>query len=416
MNILLNRRVTISMLFIALTLLGYVSYKQLPVELLPNAELPVLFVSVQSQQEMDPAYVETEVIIPIEGAISTVGGVDKIRSEVNRRQSSIQVDFKADVHFKTTYLRLEEKMKELSSSLPKGFTVQVQKVDLAMIANRFMTLQVRGSGGVDRVRNVVEEEIRRDLEHIDGVAAVDVYGGQERAIEIRLHKEACEALNLTASKIGELLNRQTQEKMFAGNVTEADSRYFVHVHSAYTQVSELEHLVVAEGPVFLKDVSTVSFDLKEETSFSRVNGKDAISVALVNEARTNLIDLSHRTREVIDRLNERLQGQEVEIVIESDTAETMEKNIDQIIRLALIGGLLAILVLWFFLKNIRLVFFIALSIPLSVYTAFNFFYAAGISINSLTLVGMALAIGMLLDNSVVVLENVYRPSAAYSDS
>ena len=218
MNILLNRRVTISMLFIALTLLGYVSYKQLPVELLPNAELPVLFVSVQSQQEMDPAYVETEVIIPIEGAISTVGGVDKIRSEINRRQSSIQVDFKADINFKTTYLRLEEKMKEVSSSLPKGFTVQVQKVDLAMMANRFMTLQVRGSGGVDRVRNVVEEEVRRDLEHIDGVAAVDVYGGQERTIEIRLHKEVCEALNLTASKIGELLNRQTQEKMFAENV------------------------------------------------------------------------------------------------------------------------------------------------------------------------------------------------------
>ena len=79
-----------------------------------------------------------------------------------------------------------------------------------------------------------------------------MYGGQERTIEIRLHKEVCEALNLTASKIGELLNRQTQKKMFAGNVTEADSRYFVHVHSAYTQVSELEYLVVAESPMFLK--------------------------------------------------------------------------------------------------------------------------------------------------------------------
>ena len=118
------------MLFIALTLLGYVSYKQLPVELLLNAELPVLFVSVQSQQEMDLVYVEIEVIIPIEGAISIVGGVDKIRSEINRRQSSIQVDFKADINFKTTYLRFEEKMKEVSSSLPKGFIVQVQKVEI----------------------------------------------------------------------------------------------------------------------------------------------------------------------------------------------------------------------------------------------------------------------------------------------
>lgn len=398
------------MLFIALTLLGYVSYKQLPVELLPNAELPVLFVSVTSQQEMDPAYVESEVIIPLEGAVSAIGGVDKIQSEINSRQSSIRIDFKSHVNFKATSLKLEEKMKEVTSSLPDGFTVRVQKVDVAMMANNFMTLQVRGSGGVDRVRNVVDERITSELENIDGVAAVNVYGGREKAIEIRLDKEACKALNLTTSRIAGLLNSNTQEKVFAGNVMDAHHQFFVHVSSSYTKVSDLENIVVAPGPVLLKDVATIFFDLKEETSFSRVNGKEAISVSLVNDAQTNLIDLSHRTIEVIDRLNERLESLDVEVVIDSNTAETMENNINQIINLALVGGLLAIIVLWFFLKNVRLVFFIALSIPISVYTAFNFFYAAGISINSLTLVGMALAVGMLLDNSVVVLENIYRLS------
>ncbi len=402
------------MLFIALTLLGYVSYKQLPVELLPNAELPMLFVSVNSQQEMDPSYVESEVIIPLEGAISSIGGVDKIQSEISTRQSSIRIDFKSNVNFKATSLKLEEKMKEVSASLPDGFVVRVQKVDVAMMNNNFMTLQVRGSGGVDRVRNVVDEKITSELENIDGVAAVNVYGGREKAIEIRLDKEACKALNLTTSRISGLLSSNTQEKMFVGSVKESDSQYFVHVNSSYTKVSDLENLVVAPGPVLLKDIATVFFDLKEETSFSRVNGKEAISISLVNDAQVNLIDLSHRTTEVIDRLNERLESLDVEVVIDSNTAEIMENNINQIIDLALVGGLLAILVLWFFLKNIRLVFFIALSIPISVYTAFNFFYAAGISINSLTLVGMALAVGMLLDNSVVVLENIYRLSGAGS--
>ena len=158
----------------------------------------------------------------------------------------------------------------------------------------------------------------------------------------------------------------------------------------------------------LKDVATVFFDLKEETSYSRVNGKDAVSVALMNDSQANLIDLSHRALEAIDRLNEKLAYLDVEVVVQENTAETMENNINQIINLALVGGLLAILILWLFLKNLRLVFFIALSIPISVYAAFNFFYAFGITINSLTLVGMALAIGMLLDNSVVVLENIYR--------
>ena len=398
------------MLFIALSLLGYVSYKQLPVELLPNAELPMLFVQVSSQQDMDPQYVESEVIIPLEGAISSIGGVDKIQSNIDSRQSNIQVDFKNTVNFKITSLRLQEKVNELAATFPEGFTVQLQKVDVSQLANNFMVLQVRGSGGIDRVRNIVDKEIRSDLENIDGVASVNVYGGREKAIEIRLNPEACRALDLTPSKISSLLTQNTQDKAFVGFVDEPDSKYFIHVNSLYTAVSDLENIVVAPGPVLLKDVGTVFFDLKEETSFSRVNGKDAVSVALTNDSQANLIDLSHRATEAIDKLNKKLEYLDVEVVVQENTAETMENNIDQIINLALIGGLLAVLILWLFLKNLRLVFFIALSIPISVYTAFNFFYAFGITINSLTLVGMALAIGMLLDNSVVVLENIYRLS------
>lgn len=398
------------MLFIALSLLGYVSYKQLPVELLPNAELPMLFVQVSSQQDMDPQYVESEVIIPLEGAISSIGGVDKIQSNIDSRQSNIQVDFKNTVNFKITSLRLQEKVNELAATFPEGFTVQLQKVDVSQLANNFMVLQVRGSGGIDRVRNIVDKEIRSDLENIDGVASVNVYGGREKAIEIRLNPEACRALDLTPSKISSLLTQNTQDKAFVGFVDEPDSKYFIHVNSLYTAVSDLENIVVAPGPVLLKDVGTVFFDLKEETSFSRVNGKDAVSVALANDSQANLIDLSHRATEAIDKLNKKLEHLDVEVVVQENTAETMENNIDQIINLALIGGLLAVLILWLFLKNLRLVFFIALSIPISVYTAFNFFYAFGVTINSLTLVGMALAIGMLLDNSVVVLENIYRLS------
>ncbi len=412
MNFLLNRRITICMLFIALSLLGYVSYKQLPVELLPNAELPVLFIQVSSQQDMDPSYVESEVIIPLEGAVSAIGGVDKLQSYIDRRQSSIQIDFKKNINFKMTSLKLQEKVNEIAASLPSGFTVQVQKVDIAQMNNNFMVLQVRGSGGTDRVRNLVDENIRPDLENIDGVASVNIYGGRQKAIEVRLNPATCKALNLTPSKISNLLQQNTQEKTFVGFANEPDSKNFVHVNAMYTKVSDLENIVVAPGPILLKDVATVFFDLKDETTYSRVNGKEAVSVALINDSQTNLIELAHRVTEVIDKLNEKLLPLDLEIVIQENKAETMEDNINQIINLALVGGLLAVLILWLFLKNIRLVFFIALSIPISVYTAFNFFYAFGITINSLTLVGMALAIGMLLDNSVVVLENIYRLSSS----
>ena len=412
MNFLLHRKIAICMLFIALTGLGYVSYKQLPVELLPNAELPMLFVQVTSTQDMDPSYVESEVVIPLEGAIGTIGGVEQIESQIDSRQSSIKIDFKPNINFKITTLKLQEKMNETASSLPEGFTVQVQKVDVSMLTGGFMSLQVRGSGGTDRVRNLVEKEIRPDLENIDGIASVNIYGGREKAIEVQLDPDACKALDLTPSGISSLLTQNTEEKAFVGYANEPDGKYFVHVNSPYTEVSDLEHIVVAPGPVLLKDIATIFFDMKEETSYSRVNGKDAVSVSLLADSQANLIQLSHRTVEVIDHLNEQLAPLDLSIVVENNQAKTMEDNIDQIIHLAIVGGLLAVVILWLFLKNLRLVFFIALSIPISVYTAFNFFYGAGITINSLTLVGMALAIGMLLDNSVVVLENIYRLSAA----
>lgn len=398
------------MLFIALTLLGYVSYKQLAVELLPNAELPTLFVGVSSIQEMDPSYVESEVIIPLEGAISSVGGVENMESTIDSRQSTIRIDFKSTVDLKITSIKLEEKIKEFSTTLPTGFNVQVQKVDIGRMMNNFMSLQVRGSGGVDRVRNVVDKEITPELENVDGIASVNVYGGREKAIEIQLNPDMCKALNLTPSGISSILSRNTQEKEFVGYANEAERKYFIHVNSLYTKVADLEGIVVAPGPVYLKDIATVFFDLKEETSYSRVDGKEAISVNLMNDSQENLIELSHRTVDAIAKLNEKLAHQDVEVVVQQNSAEIMEKNINEIIDLAIVGGLLAILVLWFFLKNVRLVVLIALSIPISVYTAFNLFYAFGITINSLTLVGMALAIGMLLDNSVVVLENIYRLS------
>ncbi len=408
MRFIINRKVFISMLFLGMTLLGYISYKQLPVELMPDATLPMLYVQITSRQEVDPTYMENQAVIPVEGAIGTLEGVEDMETWLNNRQASIQISFKKNVNFKYLYLKLQEKVDQVRETLPEGFTVTLARVDMQQLTNQFMELQIRGSGGTDRIRNIVDQEVLNDLQNVDGVASANVYGGKERSIEITIDMEACEAYGITLSQIRSALSSNSMNRTFAGYLHESNRHYFVHVTSEYKEVSDIENIVLAEGPILLKDVAEVYFGVKEETTLSRVNGLDAISLLLVSDSQANLIDLSHRTREVIARLNSKLASSEVEIVIQSDTAETMEKNIDQIISLALVGGLLAIFVLWIFLKNVRIVAIIALAIPVSVFSAFNLFYAFGVSINSLTLVGMALAVGMLLDNSVVVLENIYR--------
>ncbi len=398
------------MLFVGLTLLGYVSYKLLPVELMPNAELPMLYVQIQSRIEVDPTYMENQAVIPIEGAIGTMEGIESMESYINNNSASIQVNFKQNINFKYTFLKLQEKIDLVTADLDENFIVVVNKVDIEQLTNQFMELQIRGSGGVDRVRNIVDQEITAEMENIDGVASVSVYGGKERSIEVTYDAAACEAYGITPAQLRSAISGNSQNRTFAGYLHDANKQYFVHVTAEYDKVSDIENIVVADGPIYLRDVADVYFGVKEETSISRINGLDAVSMLLVSDSQANLIDLSHRVEEEIAKLNEKLAAKDVEIVVQTNTAEVMEKNIDQMINLALVGGLLAIFVLWMFLKNLRIVSFIALAIPISVFTAFNLFYAFNISINSLTLVGLVLAIGMLLDNSIVVLENIYQLS------
>lgn len=404
------------MLFLGLTILGYVSYKRLPVELMPNAELPMLYVQVQSQIEVDPNYMENQAVVPIEGAISTMEGIESIESFINNRSASIQVNFKQNVNFKYTFLKLQEKIDLITNNLDENFFVTVNKVDIQQLTNQFMELQIRGSGGTDRLRNIVDQEISANLENIDGIASVTIYGGKERSIEVTYNKAACEAYDITPSQIRNAITQNSRDRTFVGYVHDSQKQYFVHVSAEYDKVSDIENIIVAEGPIYLKDVATVFFGVKKEETISRVNGLDAVSMLLVSDSQANLIDLSHRVEKEILELNRKLAPKDIEIVVQTNLAETMEKNIDQIIDLALVGGLLAIFVLWMFLKNIRIVSFIALAIPISVFSAFNLFYAFNISLNSLTLVGLVLAIGMLLDNSIVVLENIYRLSGKRFDA
>ena len=190
------------MLFLGLTMMGYISYKNLPVELLPSTELPMLIVQVSSRIEVDPTYMENKGVIPLEGAIGTLEGIEKIESSATQRRGTIFIYYNQNINTKYAYLKLQEKISSVKSSLPEEFTVYVGKIDLDQIANQFMGLQVRGGGGIDRVRNITDQIIAPELENIDGIANVEVYGGREKSVEIILDEEACKAHGITPSRIG----------------------------------------------------------------------------------------------------------------------------------------------------------------------------------------------------------------------
>ncbi len=407
------------MLFIALTMLGVISYQRLAFELLPNTEYPMLFVQVSEPTKADPKYLEQEGIIPLESVVSRLEGVEKIESRVNPGRGMIMIYLNMDVDVKYSYLKLVEEVNGAKSLLPEDFNTMVFKADLEQMNNRFMSIQVRGSGGVDRVRNIIDQELKSRFESIDGIAGVEIYGGRQKTVEISISDDALKSYGLTMGNIRQKINGGQNQKVFVGEVVNGSKRYYVAAEADYNRISDVENIVIdADGPVLLKDIAKIEFGVKEQDSYSRVNGKEAVTIAISKDAQVNLIDLSQKTLAEIDKINEEYADADIEVVVESNTAETMQDNLDQIIFLALMGGLLALFILWIFLKNIPLVSVVMLSVPISVYAAFNFFYAYGISINVFTLVGLALAIGMLIDNSVVVMENIYRVASLgkYSSS
>ena len=409
MNFLIRRKTFISMLFIGLSMLGYISWRNLPVELYPNAEFPSMIVQVSSLLEVDPAYMENQGIIPLEGAIGTLEDIEELSSNASSRRGMIFVRYSQETNMKFAWLKLQEKVATVRNKLPEEFLVSVHKVDTEQLASAFMGLQVRGSGGIDRVRNLVDQKVMHRFENIDGIASVSVNGGRVKSVEIRYDKKACDALSITPARIRSVLQQNLQNRVGVGQIYEHDKKISVNLSAEYNSIETLENLVVmAQGTIRLRDVAEVFIGVKEEETFSRVNGKDAVTLQLVPDQQVNLIDLSHESLALIEVLNRELKPEDLEIVVQSNRAETMEESIDEIIELGLTGGLLAVIILWFFLRNIRLALSIALSIPVSIFTAFNLFYYFGITINNLTLVGMALAIGMLVDNSIVVLENIYR--------
>ena len=398
LHTIIRRKVLVSMLFIGFSVMGYVSYNKLPVELFPNVELPILIVQVSSTSEVDPKYMESQAIVPLESVISTLDGVEEITANANSRQGMIFISFQQGVNIKYAYLKLEQKVRAIQSDLTPEFIVNIIKIDTDQLTNTFMDLQVLGSGGVDRVRNVTDQYITDRLGDVDGIGGVEVFGGRQKTVEIIMNDAVCEANNITPSTISNVLSQNSNKSAFVGQVELAGRQVFVNVSAELKDIKNIQSLVVSEkGPLLLSDVAEVFFGVKKQTSLSRVNGKDAVSIRLSKDTQANLIALSDKTLDAVEALNKELLPLDVEIVVQSNQAELMTNNINQIENLAITGGLLAIFVLWVFLRRLKFILSIALAIPISVFTAFNFFYAYDISINSLTLIGMALAIGMLLE-------------------
>jgi multidrug efflux pump subunit AcrB/ABC-type multidrug transport system ATPase subunit len=397
------------MLIAGLCLLGAVSFRQLPIELFPNTELPQLIINISGPQNADPSYVEHYAVIPLEGAIAGLENIEKIESYVNRRQATIFVYYNQSSRQKYDFLKLQDRVAAAAAQLDDSFQAKVVRTDPEQLSNQYLSFQARGEGSLDQIRSVIDEKVIPKLETIDGVANVNVYGGRKRSIEIVLDSKQLAEFGLTVNQVASSINQQAKRRQYLGVAREGRQKYFINLVSEYTDIPDLVDVVVKNtGPITLGQIAEIREGGAEEESISRINGMETIMVSLVRSWDTNLLSLAAKTRKAIEEINRQISADGVELVIQVDEARVIEDNMQSILMLGLLGSLLAIAVLWVFIRRLKFVFIIALNIPISVLISMNLFYALGITINTLTLVGIAIAVGMLLDSSVVVLENINR--------
>jgi HAE1 family hydrophobic/amphiphilic exporter-1 len=414
-----RRRVTILMVTVAIVLFGFVSLSRLKLNLLPDLSYPTLTVRTDLPGAA-PLELETLITRPIEESVGIIRNVRSVRSVSRAGQADVILEFAWGTDMDLSGIDVREKIDllqlplEASRPILLRFDPSTEPVmRYAFVdTDEFAKASPGHSGGVERLKSLrrfADDRLKPDLESVDGSAAVKVSGGYEDEIQVFVDQQKLAQLNLSIDTIA-LRLREENVNLSGGRLEQGTQRFLVRTLNEFTSVQQMADAIIAnvdDRPVYLRDVATVTSGYKDREAITRVNGRESVELAVYKEGDANTVQLARGIRERIEELAKALPpGSEMKLVYDQSTF--ISSAIGEVREAALLGGLLAILVLYLFLRDARATFITGLAIPVSVIGTFVLMYMFDLSLNIMSLGGIALAVGMLVDNAVVVLENVVR--------
>ena len=401
-----RRPVLTVMVALIVIIVGGVSLARLAIDLMPDITNPTLSIST-TYENASPEEIEELVTRPVEEAMSAVPGVEEVTSVSAEGESNVRVTFAWGTDLDAAANDIRDRLDRVIPRLPDDAERPVlRKFDLASFP--ILILGVYSSLDPVQVRTIVEDQIKHRIERVPGVASLDIRGGLEREIHVNLDSTKLKALDIS---IDQLLSRIKEENINlpAGSVEQGLLDVTIRTPGIYTSLDELRDTVVAvrEGvPIQLKEVSRVVDRWQKVTRIVRVNGQPGLRLAVNKQSGKNTVEVASGVLKEIERINQDLRGIHVISII--DTSNYIKRSITNVGTSILYGGLLAVVVLLIFLRNLPSTMVIATAIPVSVVATFALMYFGGFTLNLMTLGGLALGIGMLVDNAIVVLENIYR--------
>lgn len=402
-----KRPVTVLMLVLIVLILGFISFLRIPLDLMPEMEFPIAVVST-TYNGVGPQEMENLITKPIEQAVGTVQNLESIQSITSESSSLVVVQFNYGVNMDQVALDLREKVDLIKGALPDGAsTPMVLKMDLN--SQPILTLALSSDQlSLSELQKLAEDKVKPRLERAEGVASVSITGGSEDIIEIRTKAEKLAGYGITPSYLSGILSAENVS-LPGGTVNKGSTKLTVKTTGEFQSVEEIENLPVplpTGSSVSLKDLADIELKPDQQTTISKADGQPGVNISIQKRSNSNTVKVSEAAQAEIAKIQNELSG--VKITVVQDNSLYVKASLNQVSQHGIVGAILAIFILYVFLRNIRSTLIIASSIPISIIATFSLLYFSNITINMMTLGGLMLGIGRLVDDSVVVLENIYR--------
>jgi hydrophobic/amphiphilic exporter-1 (mainly G- bacteria), HAE1 family len=403
----ISRPILASMVIGAMVVFGWVSYKRIGVDYFPNVDMPVVTVSVV-YEGADPETVETDVVDVIEESVNTISGVKKLTSQSVEGLGQVFIEFELEVDVDIASQEVRDKVATIRGDLPLEIeSPVVQKFDLD--SGAILSIVLSGPVGIRELTEYADDNVKPRLESVSGVGNVRLVGQQEREIRIWLRRTALKAHGLTAQDFIDALEDENVEPP-GGRVESRGREMIVKTKGKVRQVEDFEKIVVAYrdgAPIRVRDLAWIEDGMEDCRSLARLDGRRAVSLLVRRQSGVNMVSVADGVKERLAKVQENLPPG-YDLTIAQDLSVFVNQSISEAKGELLRGGLLAVVVIFFFLRSLRGSFVAAITIPTTIISTFMVMYTLGFTINMMTMLALTISVGMVIDDSIVVLENATR--------
>jgi len=393
------------MIFISLIVVGLISTRMVPFEFMPDITFPGAFVDIPYPNST-PKEVEENIARPIEEVLATISGVDRINSNSGEDNAGVTVLFKQGTDIDLKAIEIKEKIESIRNQLPADFEYY-NIFKFADGAGPTLQLRISSDRDLENSYELLNRNLKQRLERIEGVGQVTLYGVEKKQIRIELLADRVTAYNIDLNELSENLNR-ANFSVSAGKITDNGMRYLVRPVNEMSGVEDIENIVVNSNGIKVKDIAMVRYT-KPDVDYARhLDMKYAVGLDITKESTANTVEVAEGVLAEIESISELPEMQGIEIFEMHNQADGILSSLKELFNSGMLGGVLSIIVLYIFLRQFSTTMIVALAVPFSLIVTLGFFYFLDISLNILSMMGLMLAIGMLVDNAVVVTENIHR--------